>query len=56
MLAELDEIDDLLEHGVFLDSIDVEGQSPDGDSNHGLTVVEELDGLRVQGKVVGVLK
>lgn len=31
--------------------VDIEGKGPDSDTNHTLTVVEELDGLRVEGEV-----
>ena len=33
----------------------VEGERPHGNAHHALAVVEELDGLRVQREVVGVL-
>ena len=49
-------VDHELEHRVLLHAVNVQGQGPDGDSNHRLAVVEELDGLRVQREVVGVLK
>ena len=49
-------VDDKLEHGLVVDPVDVEGQGPDGDPDHALAVVEELDRLRVQREVVGVLR
>ena len=35
--------------------VDVECDCADGDAHHALGVIEELDGLRVQGKVISVL-
>ena len=35
--------------------VHIEGERPHGDSDHTLSVVEKLDGLSVQGEVVGVL-
>ena len=49
-------VNDELEHGLVLDAVDVEGEGPDGNPDHALAVIEELDGLRVEGEVVGVLK
>ena len=49
-------VDDELEHGFFVDAVDVEGERPHGDPNHRLRVVEELNRLGVEGKVVGVLQ
>lgn len=49
-------VDDELEHGLLFDTVDVESEGPDGDANHALAVVEELDRLRVQRKVVRVLE
>ena len=31
--------------------VDIEGEGPDCDAHHALTVVEEFDGLCVEGKV-----
>ena len=39
----------------FLTFVDVEGQGADGDADHTLRMVEELDGFCVQGKVIGML-
>ena len=36
--------------------VDVEGEGSDRDAHHALTVVEELDGLCVEGKVPQVLQ
>lgn len=47
---------DEFEHGVLVDAVDVEGKGSDSDPDHALAVVEEFDGLRVQGKVVRVLE
>lgn len=49
-------VDDEAEHGVLVHAVHVQGQCAHGDAHHGLGVVEELDRLRVQGKVIGVLQ
>ena len=49
-------IHDWPEHGLILNLVDVESERPDRDAHHALAVVEELDGLGVQGEVIGVLK
>ena len=46
---------DKLQHGLVLHSVHVEGEGPDSNPDHALAMVEELDGLCVQGEVVGVL-
>lgn len=46
---------DELEHARVLHAVDVQGDGAHGDADHRLGVVEELDGLRVEGKVVRVL-
>lgn len=35
--------------------VDVESECPDCDADHALSVVEELDGLRVEGKIPEML-
>ena len=40
---------------IILFLVDVERQGPYGYPNHALAVVKELNGLGVQGEVVGVL-
>ena len=47
---------DEAEHGVVFNLVDVEGERAHGYPHHALRVVEELDGLGVQGEVIGVLK
>jgi hypothetical protein len=47
-----------LEHGADhspLTFVYVERESPDGDAHHTLTVVEELDGLRIEGEIPKML-
>lgn len=44
-----------LQHGLVIDTVDVEGERPHGNPHHGLWVVEELDSLGVEREVVGVL-
>lgn len=48
-------VSDELQHGLVVDAVHVEGQCPHRYPDHGLGVVEELDGFGVQRKVVGVL-
>lgn len=49
-------VDDEAQHRLLLSAIHVERQRPDCDAYHALWVVEELDGLRVEREVVGVLR
>ena len=42
-------------HSPLFYPVDIQRQRADGDAHHRLRVVEELDGLRVEGKVVCVL-
>lgn len=46
------------EPGIFssLTFIHIECDSPDCDPDHALWVVEKLNGLRVQGKIISVLE
>lgn len=48
-------VPDKLQHGLVINTVHVEGKSPDCYPHHGLRVVEELDGFGVEWKIVGVL-
>ena len=45
---------DELEHGCVGDLVDVERKSPHRDPDHGLGMIEKLDGFGVKRKIVGV--
>ena len=49
-------VDNEPQHGLVLHFVHIESQGPHGDSHHRLTVVEELDGFRIQREIVGVLQ
>ena len=49
-------VDDEAKHGLLLDTVDVEREGSDGDPDHALAVVEELDGLGIEREIVGVLE
>ena len=49
-------VDDKLEHGLLLDAVNVQGEGAHRHPHHTLRVVEELDRLRVEGEVVGMLQ
>lgn len=48
-------VNDELQHGLLFRSVHVEGQGSNRDADHALAMVEELDGFRVEGEIVGVL-
>ena len=49
-------VDNEPQHGLVLHFVHIESQGSHGDSHHRLTVVEELDGFRIQREIVGVLQ
>ena len=49
-------VDNEPQHGLVLHFVHIQSQGPHGDSHHRLTVVEELDGFRIQREIVGVLQ
>ena len=49
-------VDHKPQHGVILNPVNIQGQGSNRDANHGLAMVEKLDGFSVQRKVIGVLQ
>lgn len=49
-------VSDVVQHGLIIHFVDIQGDGSHSNSNHTFRMIEELDGFCVQGKVIGVLK